>query len=286
MADDDASSGEEPAGEERVDDRNRGDERNGNADRPPDGPPARDTYDDLAPGYEDITGAAIREHYEWPVVRELLPSLDGRRVLDAACGDGFYTERLVAAGADAVGVDASPEMVARARERFGDPDTEIPVHEADLTAGLPFLDDGSFDLVLCQLALEHVEDWPSVFGAFARVLRPGGRVVVSTSHPVRDYVDAEYGAREHVLADGATYGQVERADRDWGDEEPFVVPFYRRPLQAVFEPATDAGLLVERVREPGVTDAFAEREPDRIEPFVDGPPNFLCLRFLKPTDGG
>jgi len=164
---------------------------------------------------------------------------------------------------------------------------EVPVHEADLTAGLPFLDDGSVDLVLCQLALEHVADWPAVFETVARVLRPGGRAVVSTSHPVRDYVDAEYGAREHVLADGATYGALERADRDWGDEEEsFVVPFYRRPLQAVFEPATDAGLLVERVVEPGVTDAFAEREPDRIHPFVDGPPNFLCLRFLKPADSG
>jgi SAM-dependent methyltransferase len=255
-----------------------------------DDPPARETYDDLADGYGDITGAAIREHYEWPAVRDLLPDLDGTRVLDAACGDGFYTARLVGSGADAVGVDASPEMVARARERFGGSDIEdapeVPIHEADLTAGLPFLDDGDFDLVLCQLALEHVEDWPAVFGAFARVLRPGGRVVVSTSHPVRDYVDAEYDGREHVLADGATYGAVERADRDWGDDESFVVPFYRRPLQAVFEPATDAGLLVERVVEPGVTDAFAEREPDRIEPFVDGPPNFLCLRFLRPADSG
>jgi SAM-dependent methyltransferase len=86
-----------------------------------DEPPARDTYDDLAAGYDDITGAAIREHYEWPAVRELLPALDGRRVLDAACGDGFYTERLVAAGADAVGVDASPEMVARARRGLDEP---------------------------------------------------------------------------------------------------------------------------------------------------------------------
>jgi|GEM_PF-304453 len=266
-----------------------------------DDPPARETYDDLADGYGDITGAAIREHYEWPAVRDLLAPLDGTRVLDAACGDGFYTARLVESGADAVGVDASPEMVARARERFdgdgrgdaereerGDADDggspEVPIREADLTDGLPGFDDEAFDLVLCQLALEHVADWPAVFEAFARVVRPGGRVVVSTSHPVRDYVDAEYDEREHVLADGATYGAVERADRDWGDEESFVVPFYRRPLQAVFEPATDAGLLVERVVEPGVTAALEERAPDRAETFVDGPPNFLCLRFLKPAD--
>ncbi|MFB6138956.1 MAG: class I SAM-dependent methyltransferase [Halosimplex sp.] len=249
------------------------------------GPVARETYDDLAPGYGDITGAAIREYYEWPAVESLLPPLAGVRVLDAACGDGFYTERLADAGARPVGVDATPAMVERARERFADADLAVPVYEADLTDGLPVLDDESFDLVLCQLALEHVADWASVFTAFARVLRPGGRVVVSTSHPVRDYVDAEFFVRDHVLAESADYGEVERVDRDWGEDgDPFVVPFYRRPLQAVFEPATDAGLLVERVREPEVTERFAEAAPDHAAHFVDGPPNFVCLRFLKPND--
>ncbi|WP_415379193.1 class I SAM-dependent methyltransferase [Halosimplex sp. TS25] len=252
-----------------------------------DQPISRSTYDELAPGYEDITDAAIREYYEWPTVERLLPPLDGKRVLDAACGDGFYTERLAEAGADPVGVDASPAMVRRTRERFGDGRFagEIPVHEADLTDGLPFLDDEAVDLVLCQLALEHVRDWEAVFAAFARVLRPGGRVVVSTSHPVRDYVDAEFFVRDHVLAESATYGDTERVDRDWGDDgDPFVVPFYRRPLQAAFEPATEAGLLVERVLEPEITDVFADIAPDHAAEFRDGPPNFLCLRFLKPAD--
>ncbi|WP_436925704.1 class I SAM-dependent methyltransferase [Halosimplex amylolyticum] len=254
---------------------------------PEDDPPiSRSTYDELAPGYEDITDAAIREHYEWPTVQRLLPPLEGERVLDAACGDGFYTARLAEAGADPVGVDASPAMVRRARDRFDDEQVpgEITVHEADLTDGLPFLDDAAFDLVLCQLALEHVRDWSPVFEAFARVLRPGGHAVISTSHPVRDYVDAEFFVRDHVLAESATYDDIERVDRDWGDEgDPFVVPFYRRPLQAVFGPATEAGLLVERVLEPEVTDVFAEIAPDHAAEFRDGPPNFLCLRFLKPA---
>ncbi|WP_459191607.1 class I SAM-dependent methyltransferase [Halosimplex sp. J119] len=250
-----------------------------------DQPISRSTYDELAPGYEDITDAAIREYYEWPAVERLLPPLDGKRVLDAACGDGHYTARLAEAGAEPVGVDASPAMAERARERFADDQSlvEIPVHEADLTDGLPFLDGEAFDLVVCQLALEHVRDWEAVFDAFARVLKPSGRVVVSTSHPVRDYVDAEFFVRDHVLSESATYGEIERVDRDWGEDgDPFVVPFYRRPLQAVFEPATDAGLLVERVREPEVTDVFAEVAPDHAAQFREGPPNFLCLRLLKP----
>lgn len=247
-----------------------------------DGPVAREQYDALADSYESITGAAIREHYEWPTVESLLPPLDGKHVLDAACGDGFYTERMVDGGATAVGVDASEGMVDRAHERFAD-DDRVAVERADLTDGLSGIDDEAFDLVCCQLALEHVEHWDPVFSGFHRVLRPGGHVVVSTSHPVRDYVDAAFDVREQVLADGATYDEVERADRDWGDEEEFVLPFYRRPLAKVFGPATDAGLLVERVVEPTVTDAFRDARPDLAEEFGEGPPNFLCLRFVKPA---
>lgn len=246
-----------------------------------DEPAAREQYDTLAESYDAITGAAIREHYEWPAIESLLPSLDGLDVLDAACGDGFYTERIVERGATAVGVDASEEMVERARERFAD-DDRVTVDRADLTDGLTEFDDEAFDLVCCQLALEHVRDWASVFSAFERVLKPGGLLVVSTSNPVRDYVDAEFDVREQILADEATYGEVERVDRDWGDEESFVLPFYRRPLAELFRPATDAGLLVERVVEPTVTDDFLEARPELAERFSEGPPNFLCLRFLKP----
>ncbi|MFC7196700.1 hypothetical protein ACFQL4_22095 [Halosimplex aquaticum] len=43
-------------------------------------------------------------------------------------------------------------------------------------------------------------------------------------------------------------------------------------------------MLVERVREPEVTDVFAELAPDHAAAFREGPPNFLCLRFLKPAN--
>lgn len=247
-----------------------------------DTPISADVYDRLASEYDDITGAAIREHYEWPVVRSLLPPLDGLHALDAACGNGFYTERLVDAGATAVGIDASTEMVSRARQRFAD-DARVTITQADLTADLSDLDDEAFDLVVCQLALEHVEHWAAVFSTFARVLQPGGRVVVSTSHTVRDYVDAEFDVRDHVLADSAAYGEIERVDRDWGESEETLVPFYRRPLGAVFGPPLEAGLHLDALVEPTVTDEFANERPELAKEFREGPPNFLCLRFLKPA---
>lgn len=250
-------------------------------DRDP--PISEEAYDALGSEYEAITNAAIREYYEWPAVRSLLPELSGCRVLDAACGNGFYTERILQQGTTAVGVDTSTEMVARARDRFAD-EERVTIHQGDLTDGLSHLDTDEFDLVLCQLALEHIEDWRSVFTGFSRVLKPQGHVVISTSHPVRDYVDAAYSVRDQILAENATYADIERVNRDWGtDEEAFLVPFYRRPLEAMIQPGTDAGLVIEDVREPDVTEQFREERPDLAEEFHEGPPNFLCLRFVNVT---
>lgn len=246
-----------------------------------DPPVSQDAYDELASGYDGITSAAIREHYEWPAVRSLLPDASGLHVLDAACGDGFYTGQLVEQGATVVGVDASREMAERARERFSDQD-RVEIRETDLTDGLAHLGVEQFDLVVCQLALEHIEDWESVFGGFNRVLKPHGRVVISTSHPVRDYVDAEFSVRDQILADSATYAEVEQVERDWGGEaETFLMPFYRRPFEAVIRPAIDAEMLVEDLVEPEVTDAFQEARPNLADKFYEGPPNFICLRFVK-----
>lgn len=248
-------------------------------------PIAASVYDDLAAEYDEITTAPIRELYEWPVVEEILPPLEGTRILDAACGDGTYLERFRDRGATGIGVDASAAMVHRARSRFADCES-ISIERADLRDGLDFLADDGFDLVVCQLALEHIRCWEPVFETFARVLRPGGVAVVSTSHPVRDYVDAAFDQRAVVQADSAAYSAVERVNRDWGDTESFLVPFYRRPLQAVFDPATAVGFAVTQVVEPEVTDRLRAVAPDWVDRLEGAPPLFVCVRLRLPGDPG
>ncbi|RIK70997.1 MAG: class I SAM-dependent methyltransferase [Planctomycetota bacterium] len=99
------------------------------------------------------------------------------RILDIGCGDGFHLKLLKEFGQPGwrlEGVDASPRAVAAAR-RSG-----LSVHLGDVeTAGL---DPDSYDLVLLIATIEHVEDPLSVLRAAARLLRPGGRVVVATDN--------------------------------------------------------------------------------------------------------
>ena len=115
---------------------------------------------------------------EQPIVWALIDEAPTGRALDAACGTGRHTRRLVERGHAVIGVDATPEMLARAREAVPDAD----FRHGDLS-DLP-LEDASADLVVCALALEHVEELARPVMELARVARPGGRVIISDIHPV------------------------------------------------------------------------------------------------------
>jgi SAM-dependent methyltransferase len=114
---------------------------------------------------------------EEPAVRGLLADLPLGHVLDAACGTGRHSVWLAAQGHAVTGVDASADMLAKARAKL----PEARFEQGDLTA-LP-LPNGSVDAALCALALVHLPDLAPAFAELARVVRPGGRIVISDVHP-------------------------------------------------------------------------------------------------------
>ncbi|GAA4901701.1 methyltransferase family protein [Actinomycetospora succinea] len=114
---------------------------------------------------------------EEPPLRRVLDALPVGEVLDAACGTGRWAAYLAGRGHVVVGVDQSPAMLDLARAKL--PDARFL--DGDL-ARLP-LPDASVDAAVCALALVHVEDLHQAIGELARVVRPGGRIVVSDVHP-------------------------------------------------------------------------------------------------------
>ena len=131
----------------------------------------REGYDSWAPSYDEQPNQLLE--IEQPIVREILDGLPIGVALDAACGTGRHASYLASLGHTVIGVDSSPGMLARARKKV--PQGEF--HEADLHE-LPLGDD-SVDLIVCAIALVHFADLERPFREFARVLRPGGHLVVS-----------------------------------------------------------------------------------------------------------
>jgi ubiquinone/menaquinone biosynthesis C-methylase UbiE len=132
-----------------------------------------------AAGYDEEPNPLIT--LEEPVVLELLGDAAGKDVLDAGCGTGRYALRLAQAGARVCGLDGCEEMLAVARRKAAEAGLEIDLRLGDVTH-LPY-PDACFDIAICALTLCHVADIRGAVAELARVLRPGGRLVVSDFHP-------------------------------------------------------------------------------------------------------
>jgi SAM-dependent methyltransferase len=125
--------------------------------------------------YDDGRNSAF--DMDEPLVGKILDGLPPGVALDAACGTGRWGAFLAERGHRVIGVDSSPDMLARARDRVPAGDFRL----GDLHR-LPLSDDEA-EMVVCALALTHVPDLAAVLAEFARVLRPGGHLVISDMHP-------------------------------------------------------------------------------------------------------
>ncbi len=140
---------------------------------------------------------------EEPYVRPLIDSVPPGVALDAACGTGRHAAYLASRGHSVIGADGSAEMLARARARVPGGD----FRRGDLNE-LP-VDDHEVDLVVIALALSHVPELAPVLTEFARVLRPGGHLIIADSRMDYPIVlalpDGSYGYMPHYVRKTSEY---------------------------------------------------------------------------------
>jgi ubiquinone/menaquinone biosynthesis C-methylase UbiE len=149
--------------------------------------PAKDAI-----GYHSELAVSWEQRYKKPAFKARLRAVEeclaghnlhGQDWLDAGCGSGTLARHLVEAGARVLGVDAAEEMITLARElssrNVATPQLRF-AHIATI-AHLP-LPDQSLDGILCSSVLEYVPDPSACLTEFARVLRPGGLLVVSVAN--------------------------------------------------------------------------------------------------------
>lgn len=242
-----------------------------------------ENYENFARRYAKIAADKPHNaHYNKPAIVSLLPDdLQGKRVLDAGCGPGFFTEILLERGAEVVACDVTPDFLAITRERVGDAAT---LHLADIAQPLTFADDNTFDLVLSSLVLDYIEDLAPVFAEFYRVLKAGGTLIVSQGHPHADWEYVKQRIAPQEPERDWNYFNVEQFTAKWhGFGEPVPeITSYRRPLSALLNPLVKSGLLLDHVHEPQPTQDYQARSPESYERYMREP-GFIVIRARKPT---
>lgn len=168
-------------------------------------------------------------------------AFEGLRLLDIGCGGGLLTEPMARLGAETVGADASETNIEVARLHAAD--TGLAIDYRATTAEALAAAGETFDVVLAMEIVEHVSDPPLFVAECARMVRPGGLLVMATlNRTLKSYALAIVGA-EYVLR------WLPRGTHDW---KKFVTPDELAGMM------TDAGLAI-RDRTGVVYDPLRDR---------------------------
>jgi ubiquinone/menaquinone biosynthesis C-methylase UbiE len=163
------------------------------------------TYASTPPeNYERFFVPAIGQRLAADIVHEadLRP---GERVLDVACGTGIVARLALqeVGGGTVTGLDVDPSMLAVARSTTP---TGASVEWLEAGAEAMPVPDGAFDVVLCQISLQFVEDKPASLREMRRVLVPGGRIVLNVPGPAGPFfADFAVAMKRHFGAEAAGF---------------------------------------------------------------------------------
>jgi ubiquinone/menaquinone biosynthesis C-methylase UbiE len=127
---------------------------------------------------------SYHEQVVWPHLRRLVAPAPGVKILDVACGQGFFSRKLAAEGASVVGADLAPELVdiaaKRAQAEGLSERCRFFVRASHLLGEVP---EAPFDHAICVLALQNINDVRGTLAAIAPLVRTGGTLHLVINHP-------------------------------------------------------------------------------------------------------
>jgi ubiquinone/menaquinone biosynthesis C-methylase UbiE len=211
------------------------------------------SWEKVAPWYDEHLASDDTYHSKviLPNLLRILALSKTERVLDLACGQGFFTRALAPGAGSIIGSDLSPSLIKLAQSQS---DTKISYVTAD-AAKLVFAKDNEFDVVVCVLALQNIEKLSETFAEVSRVLKPDGRFVFVLNHPAfRIPKASSWGFDEekdvqYRRVDAYLSGSKEKIDMTPGQHQKTFTVSFHRSLQDYSKALRGAGFAITRFEE-------------------------------------
>jgi len=233
-----------------------------------------------------------RDAVNTPAFLHLLPDVTGKRGLDVGCGEGHNTRLFTQRGAAMFAIDVAPTFVHLAAEMEQAQPRAIQYAVASVQE-LPFTA-GAFDFATATMSLMDVPDQVLALREIHRVLRAGGFLQFSITHPCffpphRRLLRTPRG-QAYAMEVGQYFERVDGRIERWlfsaapedakAGLEPFAVPIFHRTLADWLNAIIQAGFILEGVAEPKADDETARRVPAVQDTRVVA--YFLHVRCRKP----
>lgn len=227
-----------------------------------------------------------------PAVERLLQVQSGELILDVACGNGMLARRLAGLGAQVVACDFSSVFIERARARSAAFADRIDYSVVDATdrEQLLQLGKGRFDGATCTQGLMDMPVIEPLFEAITKLLKPGGRFVITVPHPcfnttgmsiVGERIDDERGLRTVAYLKLTRYLTTIQVKGAGVPGEPELHYYFLRPLNELLGAGFQAGLVVDGIDEPAFEPGPPSSNPLSWTNLPDFPP-VLAVRFRVP----
>jgi ubiquinone/menaquinone biosynthesis C-methylase UbiE len=236
-----------------------------------------------------------RDFLNAPVFKKMVGDVQGLRLLDMACGEGYFSRFYAKAGADVTGIDISENQIAGAQEEESRTPLGIQYQVADASI-MNNIESESFDIVISFMALMDIENYEGAIMQASRVLKPGGRFVFILIHPCFgwsrrgfdgetlcrwEYRSLEDGSREPHYLKIFEYFTNHSYKMRWKDDEGHevaVTTMFHRTLTDYMKTLRKNGFVVSQIEEPRPVDGKLEPN-DLVKLFKI--PHTICVEALK-----
>ena len=230
-----------------------------------------------------------------PVFKKMIGDVQGLRLLDMACGEGYFSRFYAKAGADVTGIDISESQIAAAQAEESRTPLGIQYQRADASI-MNNIESESFDIVISSMALMDIENYEGAIMQAARVLKPGGRFVFILIHPCFGWSRRGYDGETFVewewrkLEDGSRephylkifdYFTNHSYKKRWLDDEGHEVSVttqFHRTLTDYMKTLRKNGFVVSQIEEPRPVEG--KLEPHDMNKLIRIP-HTICVEALK-----